>query len=41
MSLRKTITILFVFCMGGCVPSLHQLYTKKTLVYEPAIVGTW
>ena len=41
MNLRKSITILFVFCLAGCVPSLHQLYTKKTLVYDPTLVGVW
>jgi len=28
-------------CLAGCVPSLHELYTKDTLVYDPALVGTW
>lgn len=25
----------------GCVQSLHPLYTKKTLVFEPKLLGTW
>jgi hypothetical protein len=25
----------------GCVPSLHELYTSDTLVYDPDLVGTW
>ena len=41
MTIRKSITILFILCLAGCVPSLHQLYTSNTLVYDPTIVGTW
>ncbi len=28
-------------CLVGCVPSLHELYTEDTLVYDPALVATW
>lgn len=28
-------------CLVGCVPSLHELYTEDTLVYDPALVGAW
>ena len=27
--------------VAGCVPSLQPLYTPDTIVYEPALVGTW
>jgi hypothetical protein len=27
--------------MVGCVPSLHELYTDETLVFDPAIAGRW
>jgi len=27
--------------VGGCVPSLHPLYTNEELVFEPALVGKW
>lgn len=37
MTLRKSVTILFILCLVGCVPSLHQLYTSQTLAYDPAI----
>ncbi len=30
-----------LICLMGCVPSLHELYTDDTVVYDPAIVGTW
>jgi hypothetical protein len=26
---------------GGCIPSLHPLYTEKELVFDPSIVGVW
>ena len=41
MTMRKSIISLCVLCLSGCVPSLHELYTADTLVYDPAIVGTW
>jgi hypothetical protein len=33
--------IVFAVCLAGCVPSLHELYTMETLVYDPDLVGTW
>lgn len=27
--------------VAGCVPSLQPLYTPDTIVFEPALVGTW
>ena len=33
--------IVFAVCLVGCVPSLHELYTEDTLVYDPDLVGTW
>ena len=30
-----------VLLAGGCVRSLHPLYTKDKLAVEPAVVGTW
>ncbi|MBC8377888.1 MAG: hypothetical protein H8E62_01805 [Planctomycetes bacterium] len=41
MTIRKSITILFFICLAGCVPSLHQLWTSNTLIYDPTISGTW
>jgi len=41
MASQKIFLVLFILCLVGCVPSLHQLYTEKTLVYDPAIVGNW
>ena len=33
------ITLFSVLIISGCVPSLHQLWTDKTLVYDEAFVG--
>lgn len=41
MTIRKCVTLLFILPLVGCVPSLHQLYTSNTLVYDPSIAGTW
>lgn len=27
--------------LAGCVPSLHPLYTSDTIVFEPALLGSW
>lgn len=35
------ITILSILFLAGCVPSLHQLWTKDTLVYDEAIKGKY
>lgn len=40
----KKIRFLFVsliFLLPSCIPSLHPLYTPDTLVFEPALLGTW
>ena len=33
--------IVCVLLIGGCVPSLHPLYTEKDVVFDPALVGVW
>jgi hypothetical protein len=30
-----------ILIIAGCVPSLHSVVTEKTLIYDPALVGTW
>jgi len=30
-----------LFLLAGCVPSLHPIYTKKDLIFEPALLGVW
>lgn len=27
--------------LSACVPSLHELYTEKDLVFDPALLGDW
>ncbi len=42
--MRKTRKYLPVFLMAfgmGCVPSLYELYTEDTLVFDPKLVGCW
>lgn len=41
MKTRILGTIVIAVCLAGCVPSLHELYTAETLVYDPDLVGTW
>jgi hypothetical protein len=41
----KHITFAVVLCLllslSGCVPSLHELYTEKDLVFQPGLLGEW
>lgn len=40
----KTKTVLFytiAFLIGGCVPSLHPLFTGDGLIFEEKLVGQW
>jgi hypothetical protein len=42
--MKKQVTgwiITGLLCFVGCVPSLHELYTDDTVVYDPAILGDW
>jgi len=39
--LGAVVSVAIAALLGGCVPSLHPLYTEADLVTEPAIVGTW
>jgi hypothetical protein len=41
MKTRMIGLIVLTACLVGCVPSLHELYTADTLVYDPDLVGTW
>ena len=35
------LTLLLILVISGCVPSLHQLWTKDTLTYDEAIRGKY
>ena len=41
MKLRNWIWLALVVLVQSCIPSLHPLYTDDTLVFEPALLGTW
>jgi hypothetical protein len=41
MKTHVYLTLLLMLIIGGCVPSLHQLWTKETLVYDDAIKGKY
>lgn len=41
MKTHVNLTLLLMLVIGGCVPSLHQLWTKETLVYDDAIKGKY
>ena len=30
-----------IILLGGCVPSLHELYTEDTVVFEEKLLGQW
>lgn len=41
--MKKTTPLMLatVLVLFGCVPSLHELYTKETLAFDPALAGKW
>jgi len=41
MKTKKTVFYLLVLLLGGCLPSLHQLYTDETLIFEEGLIGKW
>lgn len=41
MKTKKTVFYLLVLLLTGCLPSLHQLYTDETLVFEEGLIGKW
>jgi len=41
MKTKKTVFYLLVLLLSGCLPSLHQLYTDETLVFEEGLIGKW
>jgi hypothetical protein len=34
-------TVAAILLLAGCVPSLHELYTEDTVVFDPKLVGCW
>lgn len=41
MKVKGVLVALSIIVIAGCVPSLHQLYTDKTLVFDDTVVGTF
>jgi hypothetical protein len=39
--MNRRIWIGLLQLLGGCVPSLHPLYTEKDLTFDPALLGQW
>ena len=40
-TLKKTVIILAVLFIAGCIPSLHPLYTDDDLVFNHELIGEW
>jgi hypothetical protein len=41
MNTKKLLFYTLAVLLGGCVPSLHPLYTSKDLVFNEKLLGTW
>ena len=41
MKTKKITFYLLAVLLGGCLPSLHQLHTDETLIFEERLVGKW
>jgi hypothetical protein len=37
----RSALLAIAFAAGGCVPTLHSLFTSKDVVYDPALEGKW
>ena len=41
MKTKKVLFYLLAVVLGGCVPSLHSLFTEKDAFFDPQLVGAW
>jgi len=41
MKTMNKVLFLSIFCIVGFVPSLHELYTRETVVYDATLLGHW
>lgn len=41
MKTKRMLAGVIIVLLGGCVPSLHELYTEDTVVFEEALLGKW
>ncbi len=39
--MNRKVLVGLLLVLGGCVPSLHPLYTEKDLIFDPALLGEW
>ena len=39
--MKKVLFYLLAFLMGGCVQSLHPLFTEDEIIFEEKLIGTW
>ncbi len=39
--LFKLLSVILVLSSMSCVPSLHQLFTKDSLTFDEALIGSW
>lgn len=37
----SAVVLCVLLSLSACVPSLHELYTEKDVVFEPSLLGTW
>lgn len=40
-STKRIYAAAMILLLAGCVPSLHELYTEDTVVFDPKLVGCW
>ena len=40
-TLKKTIILLAILVLAGCIPSIHPLYMDDDLVFNPELIGEW
>jgi len=41
MKIKKLACFVLVVAFGGCLPSLHPLYTEDTLIFRAELLGKW
>ena len=41
MKIKKVVFYLLAVILGGCVPSLHPLFTENELIFDANLVGIW
>ncbi len=41
MKIKQIVFYLLAFILGGCIPSLHPLYTPETLIFDEKLIGKW